>query len=39
MTTLLSTTDVARIVAAHGLPEMLRRMTAAIEAEFRRWPV
>ena len=39
MTTLLSTADVARIVAAHGLPAMLRRMTAAIEAEFRRWPV
>ena len=30
MTTLLSTADVARIVATHGLPAMLRRMTAAI---------
>ena len=38
MTTLLTTQDLARIVAAHGLPEVLRRMVAAIETEFRRWP-
>jgi len=38
MTTLLSTNDIARIVAAHGLPEVLRRMEAAITADFRRWP-
>jgi len=38
MTTLLTTHDIARIVAAHGLPEVLRRMVAAIEADFRRWP-
>ena len=37
MTTLLTTHDIARIVAAHGLPEVLRRMVAAIEADFRRW--
>ncbi|CAD5370251.1 Ornithine cyclodeaminase [Rubrivivax sp. A210] len=38
MTTLLGTQDIARIVAAHGLPEVLRRMEAAIAADFRRWP-
>jgi ornithine cyclodeaminase len=38
MTTLLTTQDIARIVATHGLPEVLRRMVAGIEAEFRRWP-
>ncbi len=38
MTTLLSTQDIARIVAAHGLPQVLRRLLAAIEADFRRWP-
>ncbi len=38
MTTFLSTHDIARIVAAHGLPEVLRRMVAALEADFRRWP-
>jgi ornithine cyclodeaminase len=37
MTVLLTTQDVARIVAAHGLPEVLRRMEAAITADFRRW--
>ena len=37
MTTLLTTQDIARIVAAHGLPEVLRRMVATIEADFRRW--
>ena len=38
MTTLLTTHDIARIVAAYGLPEVLRRMAASIEADFRRWP-
>ena len=38
MTTLLTTHDIARIVAAFGLPEVLRRMVAAIESDFRRWP-
>jgi ornithine cyclodeaminase len=38
MTTLLTTQDIARIVAAHGLPEVLRQMVAVIGAEFRRWP-
>ena len=37
MTTLLSTHDIARIVAAHGLPTVLRRLEAAITADFRRW--
>ena len=38
MTTLISTQDIARIVAAHGLPQVLRRLLAAIEFDFRRWP-
>ena len=38
MTTLLSTHDIVRIVAHHGLPAVLRQMVAAIEADFRRWP-
>jgi ornithine cyclodeaminase len=37
MTTLLTTHDIARIVAAHGLPEVLRQMEAAITAGFKRW--
>jgi ornithine cyclodeaminase len=37
MTTLISTQDIARIVAAHGLPQVLRRLEAAITADFRRW--
>ena len=37
MTTLLTTHDVARIVAEHGLPEVLRQMEEAITADFRRW--
>ncbi len=37
MTTLLTTHDVTRIVAHHGLPEVLRRLVAEIEADFRRW--
>ncbi|MDP1899551.1 MAG: ornithine cyclodeaminase [Rubrivivax sp.] len=38
MTTLITTQDIARIVAARGLPEVLRLMVDAIEADFRRWP-
>ena len=38
MTTLISTLDIARIVAALGLPQVLRRLLAAIEFDFRRWP-
>ena len=38
MTTLLSTQDIACIVAAHGLPQVLRRLLDAIEGDFRRWP-
>jgi ornithine cyclodeaminase len=38
MTTLLTTQDIAKIVAQHGLPEVLRRMLTAIETDFRRWP-
>jgi len=37
MTTLLTTHDIARIVSAHGLPQVLRRLEAAITADFRRW--
>ncbi len=38
MTTLLTTTDVARLVARLGLPEVLGRMVDYIAADFRRWP-
>jgi ornithine cyclodeaminase len=37
MTTLLTTTDLARLVATLGLPEVLRRMTDYIAADFARW--
>lgn len=37
MTTLLTTHDLARIVAAHGLPKLLRRMVDYLEADFLRW--
>ena len=37
MTTLLTTHDIARIVAAHGLPQLFGRLLAAIETDFRRW--
>ncbi len=37
MTTLLTPQDVARIVAALGLPECLRQLSTAIEDDFRRW--
>ncbi len=36
-TTLLTPHDIARIVAAHGLPAVLQRLEAAITADFRRW--
>jgi ornithine cyclodeaminase len=36
-TTLLTPHDIARIVAAHGLPGVLQRLEAAITADFRRW--
>jgi len=38
MTTFLAPRDIARIVAAHGLPAVLQRLAVAIEADFRRWP-
>jgi ornithine cyclodeaminase len=38
MTTLLTTHDVARLVARLGLPAVLRRMAANIAEDFRRWP-
>jgi ornithine cyclodeaminase len=38
MSTLLTPADITRIVAAHGLPAVLRRMEAAITADFLRWP-
>ncbi|MFC0679862.1 ornithine cyclodeaminase [Lysobacter korlensis] len=37
MTTLLTTHDISKIVAAHGLPELHRRLVAYLEADFRRW--
>lgn len=37
-TSLLTTTDVARIVAIHGLPAVLSRMVGYLEADYRRWP-
>ncbi|MDP3222848.1 MAG: ornithine cyclodeaminase, partial [Rubrivivax sp.] len=37
MTTLLTTHDITRIVAAHGLPQVLRRLEEAITTDFRRW--
>ncbi len=38
MTTLITPADIARIVAAHGLPALLARLADAIAADFRRWP-
>lgn len=38
MTTLLTTRDIARIVAARGLADTLARLMHCIEADFRRWP-
>jgi ornithine cyclodeaminase len=37
MTTLLTTHDIARIVAARGLPAVLRALETCITADFRRW--
>jgi ornithine cyclodeaminase len=37
MTLLLTTHDLGRIVAAHGLPTLLARMVDYLEADFRRW--
>ncbi|EIL88272.1 ornithine cyclodeaminase [Rhodanobacter sp. 115] len=36
-TTLLTTSDIARIVATHGLPAVLSRMVEYLEADYRRW--
>jgi ornithine cyclodeaminase len=38
MTTLLTTTDIAHTLHHHGLPQVMRQLVAAIEADFRRWP-
>ena len=38
MTTLLTPSDLARLVASVGLPALLERLGQAIEADFRRWP-
>lgn len=38
MTTLITPHDIARIVAAHGLPALLMRLADTIAADFRRWP-
>jgi len=37
MTTLLTTQDVAAIVQRIGLPELLRRLVAYLEADYQRW--
>ncbi|WP_222564285.1 ornithine cyclodeaminase [Novilysobacter antarcticus] len=37
MTTLLTTHDVAKIVATKGLPHMFERMVDYLEADFARW--
>ena len=36
--TQLTTQDLTRIVAAHGLPSLLGRLVDYLEADFRRWP-
>jgi ornithine cyclodeaminase len=36
--TQLTTHDLTRIVAAHGLPTLLGRLVDYLEADFRRWP-
>jgi ornithine cyclodeaminase len=38
MTTLLTTRDIARLVAVRGLPHVLDQMVQRLEADFRRWP-
>ncbi|MFG6489028.1 ornithine cyclodeaminase [Roseateles sp. BYS78W] len=37
MTTFLSTQDVARLVQRIGLPDLLRRLVAYLEADYGRW--
>jgi len=37
MTTFLSTQDVARLVQRVGLPDLMRRLVAYLEADFGRW--
>ncbi|PTT82661.1 ornithine cyclodeaminase [Pelomonas sp. HMWF004] len=37
MTTVLTTQDVARIVQRVGLPDLLRRLVAYLEADYLRW--
>ena len=36
--TLLTTNDVSRIVAIHGLPKLFAGLVDYLEADFRRWP-
>jgi ornithine cyclodeaminase len=38
MTTLLTTRDIARLVAVRGLPQVLAQLVDRLEADFRRWP-
>lgn len=38
MTTLLTTRDIARIVALKGLPQVLSQLVSNLESDFRRWP-
>jgi ornithine cyclodeaminase len=38
MTTLLTTADIVRLVAARGLPRVLELLVERLEADFRRWP-
>jgi ornithine cyclodeaminase len=38
MTTLLTTTDIAHTINHHGMPQVMRQLVLAIEADFRRWP-
>lgn len=37
MTTLLTTTDIAHLVARQGLPALMGQMVDYLEADFRRW--
>jgi ornithine cyclodeaminase len=37
MTTLLTTTDIAHLVARQGLPALMSQMVDYLEADFRRW--
>ena len=38
MTTLLTTADIARLVAVRGLPQVLAQLVERLETDFRRWP-